>query len=167
MGFPLNNQGPASERGDGAVRVWLSQRQWMAILQDTERRGSNDDIRGSGVVSENQRESPRLPTLNDARCMLRLGDRTDDRGTYMVRLRDISSSGLGFYSVHAFSSKTRCTVAIQASEGRGLVCAGRVVWCRPEDDGLHNVGIQFDRPIDPSRFSTTGDGGDFLPDVPC
>lgn len=106
--------------------------------------------------------------------MIRLGDNTGDHGVYLVRLRDISASGLGFNSAMPFVSKTRCTIALQAQDGHGLVCAGRVVWCKHEDQGLHNVGIQFDRPIDPTRFSPPDQVSDpdapdpeDYPDIPC
>ncbi len=163
MSYPAMRPDADGDREDGAVRLWISERQWMAILQDTERQGPSTPDAADGPV-ENQRQSPRLPAPEDARCMIKLGDRTQDHGTYLVRLRDISRSGLGFFSAHAFASKTPCTVALQDGEGHGMVSSARVVWCRPIDGGLHDVGIRFDQPIDPSRFI---DDTPELPDVPC
>ncbi len=148
------NPDPADDRHDDTARLWLSQQQWMSILERVERQ-----VLDSTPQGDNQRQSPRLPAPHHARCMIRLGHPCPDRGTYQVRLRNISTSGLGFLSAAPFQPKSRCTVALQDAEGHGLVCAARIVWCRALDDDLSAVGVQFDKPIDPERFvvETTDD----------
>ncbi len=163
MAQPIQNNEPSDplkSQQDGAARVWMSQRQWMAVLENTERRAREvrEDDQASGV---DLRQSPRLPLPEDARCMIRMDENSDDHGTYLVKLRDISATGLGFNSIQRFNARTRCTVAIQDPQGHGLVCAARIVWCKSVDDEHHDVGIQFDQPIDPTRFS------DDTLNVPC
>ena len=153
-------------RQDGAVRLWISQRQWMAILQDTERQALQAQAPEADAL-DCQRQSPRLPAPEDARCIIRLGENTRDHGTYLVKLRDISATGLGFNSAQPFAGKTRCTVALQDGDGHGMVTAARVVWCQPLEGGMHNVGIHFDQPIDPARFGQDSLDTEPPPNVPC
>lgn len=157
MAYPAFQHDPTDHQRDGAVRLWLSQRQWMSVLEETERKARQTSER-DGMPADNQRQSPRLPAPEDTRCLIRLGDNTDDHGTYLVQLANVSATGLGFNSAHAFTPRTRCTVALQDPQGHGLVCAAGVVWCRPINDQVHDVGIQFDQPIDPSRFTSQTPG---------
>jgi PilZ domain len=147
MAYPAFNQPPQDDRQDDTVRLWLSERQWMSVLQRVELNERDD-----GYTDENQRQSPRLPAHEEARCMIRLGHPSSKHGTYLVKLRNISDTGVGFISAEPFEPKTRCTVALQDAQGQGLVCAASVVWSRQIDEGLEAVGIRFDQPINAERF---------------
>jgi len=147
VAYPAFNQPPQDDQQDDTVRLWLSQRQWMTVLQ-----GIENSTRDGPSAYDNQRQSPRLPTHKHARCMIRLGHPSPSHGTYLVELRNISDTGVGFFSAEPFQAKTRCTVALQDDQGQGLVCAASVVWSRQVDEGLHAVGIRFDQPIDADRF---------------
>lgn len=160
MAYPELNREQPNDRLDGAARIWLSQRQWMSVLEGTERQARESQA-DTDPFTDNKRESPRLPAPQDTRCLIRMGDNTDEHGTYLVRLRDVSATGLGFNSAHPFAPTTRCTIALQDRGGHGLVSSARIVWCKPIEDQLHNVGIQFDQPIDAARFTCD------LPDTPC
>ncbi len=141
--YPASNPDSSNERQDDTVRLWLSQQQWMSVLQNTERRARQIDF----PQADNQRQSPRLPAPSDTNCIIRLGQNVEHTGTFLVKLRDVSATGLGFYSAQPFPPKSRCTVALQDAQGHGLVCAASVVWCKSIDDQLNDVGIQFDQPI--------------------
>ncbi len=132
----------------GAARLWLSQRQWMALLQDAERSAREAPSDHSDDDNPNRRTYPRISVPEHIRCMIRLGDNTGQHGTYLVRARDVSPTGLGFSSEQVFQPRTRCTVAFQDGQGRGMVRSAVVVWCRPVDDHWHDVGVRFDQPID-------------------
>lgn len=149
MPSPALNHEQNDDQSDGTVRLWLSQRQWMSALERIERQARQ--VRFTG---DNQRQSPRLPAPHEARCLIRLGHTGPRQGTYLVQLRNISATGLGFLTAATFEPKTRCTVALQDSEGHGLICAASVVWCKELRENLHAVGIQFDQPVDPDRFFT-------------
>ncbi len=132
----------------------------MSVLEGTERlarESAADNVPETGT----RRAETRLPAPEDARCLIRMGNNTDEHGTYLVRLRDVSTTGLGFNSTQPFAPNTRCTVALQDTEGHGLVCAARIVWCKPIQEPLHDVGIRFDQPIDTTRFTCDS------PDIPC
>jgi len=148
MAYPAFNQPSPEDRQDDTVRLWISQRQWMSILQRVELNQRDDDF----TDDDCQRRSPRLPAHELTRCMIRLGHPSPSHGTYLVTLRNISTTGIGFLSAEPFEAKTRCTVALQDADGHGLVCAASVVWSRQVDEGLQAVGIRFDQPIDAQRF---------------
>jgi len=145
---PSFNEQPQDNRRDDTVRLWLSQRQWMTVLQRIEQDTQAPDF----ADDDCQRSSPRLPAHEHARCMIRLGHPSPTHGTYLVKLRNISATGIGFLSAEPFEPKTRCTVALQDAQGHGLVCAASVVWSRQVDEGLQSVGIRFDQAIDAQRF---------------
>jgi len=156
--FNADPPGIPEDRRDDTVRLWLSQRQWMSVLEGTERRARQADF----PREENLRQNPRLPAPQQTRCMIRLGQQADHSGTFMVKLRDVSTTGLGFFSAQPFTPKSLCTVALQDGLGHGLVAAARIVWCRSLDEQHYDVGIQLDQPIHADWFAT-----DTQEDIPC
>lgn len=157
VAYPAENPTPQENKRDDTVRLWLSQQQWFAILQNTERKSREAE----SAPEDDQRRSPRVPAPKDMQCMIRLGENAQHTGTYIANLRDISTTGLGFCSAQPFAPKSRCTVALQDAKGHGLVCAASVVWCKAIDEQLNDVGIHFDQPIDAIWFA--GDPLDRIP----
>ncbi len=143
MAQPAFNPAPQNDPHDDTVRLWLSQQQWMSVLESIERQARQTDP----PTPDNQRQNPRHPANQDMRCLVRMGLHADHAGTFLVKLRDVSASGLGFYSAQPFTPKSRCTVALQDGQGHGLVAAASIVWCKSTGEQLHDVGIQFDQPI--------------------
>lgn len=150
------------------ARLWLSEQQWLSILERVERGPRNspvaelaDDphqLAGGESDATGHREHPRLAA--SFRCVIRLappGNRESDHGTYLVHTRNISAGGLGFVHDHELHAGTRCTVALQPQQGKGLIVPARVAWCRDiqrlaEDVTTFDVGVQFDRPINIDGF---------------
>lgn len=157
MAYPAFHPDDRDDRRDGTVRLWISQQQWMAVLEGTERLARERESDGQQTPLVNRRENPRLPAPEDARCLLRLAENASHHGTFMVKLRDVSDAGLGFYSAQPFDANTRCTVALQDLYGNGMVCSANIVWCKQVDEDLFDVGVRFDKPIDPLRFASPGE----------
>lgn len=147
------------------ARLWVSDQQWLAILDRVERGPSDEELRRQSVDyaggesdASGHREHARHAV--NFRCMIRLAppqQTQDDHGTYVVHSRNISTGGLGFVHDQELHPGTRCTVALQSSEGKGLIVSARVAWCRgisriAEDVTTYDVGVHFDRPIDVSGF---------------
>lgn len=144
---------PGHADQDQALRVWLSDQQWMSILERIERqsRGTTPGEGPADAGSERRDPSdPRRPI--GARCLVRVGSQGREAGTYMVRTRNISAGGLGFVHHHDLRPGTRCTVALQADNGRGMIISGRIAWCREVlqlelEDAAYEIGVRFDQPI--------------------
>lgn len=140
---------PVSPLEVDSTRLWVSDRQWMTILRNTEK------ARPVGVLDgPDRRTEHRYAT--DCRCILRWGG-ADSSGTYAVRARNISSGGLGFIHRQALPKDTRCTLALQPEACPGMIIAGRVAWCRPlplieADQDVYEIGIQFDTPVNLEPF---------------
>lgn len=150
MAEPARQFGQGDTPQDDTVRLWLSQQQWMSVLQNTERKAQKPTV----SMPDDLRQSPRVPAPSDMHCIIRLGKNADHAGTFIVKLRDISATGMGFYSAQNFASKSRCTVALQDADGHGMVCAASVVWSKSIDEQLNDVGIQFDQPIHAQWLTT-------------
>ena len=156
------------ERYDAdTTRLWISDRQWMAILQDVEATAPSADANPEDAV---ERDPYRFvggagPATGDRsharhaapfRCVLRLAPADQphaDHGTYLVHCRNISAGGLGFVHTAPLHPGTRCTAALQPARGQGTILAARVAWSRAiqraaEDTTRYDIGLEFDRPLD-------------------
>ncbi len=141
---------PDDPNEDQSTRLWLSDRQWMALLERA-RRAKAEPLTVESSPGDRRGEN-RLPT--SCRCVLRWGGKA--AGTYAVRAVNISSGGLGFVHRHPLDTGTRCTLALQVEGHNGMILAGRVAWCKPltsdHSEDTHEVGLQFDQPIDLEPF---------------
>ena len=144
---------------EDALRVWLSDQQWMSILERIERQSREDrpvDFASAAAGERRQTDDPRQPIT--ARCLIRVGAHGEEAGTFLVRTRNISSGGLGFVHHHDLPPGARCTVALQLDDGQGMILSGRVAWCREVlqlevEEAAFEIGVQFDRPINLGEFS--------------
>jgi hypothetical protein len=150
---------PAGGQNEGeALRVWLSDQQWMSILERIERQAQCDG-QWVNVDEGGDRRDPQDPRQPiSARCIIRVGAHGEEAGTYIVRTRNISAGGLGFVHYHSLRTGTRCTIALQTDAGQGMIVAGRIAWCREVmqlevEDATYEIGVQFDRPIGLGAFS--------------
>ncbi len=141
-----------------ALRVWLSDQQWMSILERIERRSRAGEPVDFAPAEDERREpsDPRRPIT--ARCLIRVGSYGEEAGTFLVRTRNISSGGLGFVHNHDLKAGSRCTIALQLDDGQGMILSGRIAWCREVlqlevEQAAFEIGVQFDRPIALGNFS--------------
>lgn len=131
-------------RGLDTTRLWVSDQQWLAILERVQR--------GQPVELGEDSDCRRLHAREsyECRCMLRLSGLA---GTFIVRTRDISGGGLCFVHGQSLRASTRCTIALQGENGPGRILSAVVAWCKEieffdPDLEAYEVGIKFDTPID-------------------
>ena len=139
------------------ARLWISEQQWLNLLTRV-RQGVAPAPRVGGLSgATGDRRHARLAP--DFMCLVRLGPAGPEgtfQGTYQVSTRNISAGGVGFVHDRPLTRGTRATVALQPPAGPGVVLSGRVAWCREihdfTDRALHQVGVQFDQPVDIDPF---------------
>lgn len=146
MWFWRKKQGPEKLE---TYRDWLSEAEWQEAVERIRHRPMNFN----GGERRDDR-SPRYETIQ--RCLLRVErPRKGVLGMLLVRTRNISSTGMCV--VHGGNVPRRCraTIVLESAGGGGLITEGTVVWCRKVrgcDAPAHEIGIQFDQPVDVSGF---------------
>jgi len=72
--------------------------------------------------------------------------------TLIVSGRNLSADGLGFLHAGPLEEGTSCRVRLVNLQGQEEHVDAIVAHCRPAKGNLHEVGVKFDRSIDPDRF---------------
>lgn len=137
------------QEGVDTTRLWVSDQQWLAILERVQR--------GQPLDLDGDRDSRRLHPREacSMRCLLRLGGTC---GTFIVRTKDISAGGLRFVHGQPLRPSTRCTIALQPQHGMGRILGAVVAWCKevefadPDLEG-YDIGVNFDAPVDTRAFT--------------
>ncbi len=86
------------------------------------------------------------------RCVLRMKQKEGPAAVYLVRSRNLSEGGLGFFFGSYMHPGTVCHFAIMGLDGQGQLVVGVVRWCRHVARTLHECGVQFDAPIQIESF---------------
>lgn len=139
---------PARQESD-STRLWISDQQWLTILERVQRGQPSFDTLPQGRC---RRLHERTPFA--CRCLVRLNGAA---GTYIVRSQDISSGGLRFVHGQPLRASTRCTIALQADSGPGRILSAVVAWCKEieffdTDVEAYEIGVKFDSVIDVRPF---------------
>jgi hypothetical protein len=140
-----DTDGFESDARPDSLRLWMSDQQWLSLLERIARSGMEYD--GLNRRATRQRRHPKT-----MRCVLRLGYPGKTPGTYVVRSRNISSEGLGFIHGGPIAPGTRCALALETDDGAGVIVSSRVAWCKSIDMDVYDIGMQFDKAIDINRF---------------
>lgn len=80
------------------------------------------------------------------------GSRAEVPPCYLVRPRNISSGGLGFFHGAYLHVDTPCHIDLRTARGETVTVAARVVHCRHVTGQIHEVGAAFDTPIEVEPF---------------
>jgi hypothetical protein len=75
---------------------------------------------------------------------------------FLVIPRNISKGGLGLLHGGFVYSGTRCVARLRTIDREFVLAAGRVMHCRCVRGRIHEVGVQFDEPIDVENFVRVG-----------
>lgn len=71
---------------------------------------------------------------------------------YLVRPRNIAAGGAAVLHGGFIHFKTRCTIALRNLEGKHVMQTGIVRHASLIKGHIHEIGIQFDEPVDVSQF---------------
>ena len=72
--------------------------------------------------------------------------------SHKVRMRNISTSGIGFFHTAFVHKGTRCYIALRSVNGAGVAMGGTITWCRFLSGSTHEVGMQCDESVDLTQF---------------
>ena len=111
-----------------------------------------------GYAGDERRQEPRYPC--DERVELIVEMRhpgSSEPVRYLVRPRDISRGGVGFLHGGFVYEGTCCRTILLTAAGEPLVRDGQAVRCRHVRGHVHEVGLRFEKVIDPERFVASRD----------
>lgn len=137
-------------------------------LSDAERKLVLDRLDGTGIGREGQSGPPRGP---EKRRQRRWAYRADQIGVtvehpgggvsrYLVCARNISAGGLSFLHGGFLHPGARCRLSLVRLDGGDEPIDGTIASCRLVEGRVHEIGLRFDRQIDPTlylRFDSSDD----------
>lgn len=127
----------------------ISDKEWTSILDEVETHARMKSTDQDAC----KRPLPRYQRL--MRCIVRVNHPGGTPATYLVRTRNISEGGLGFFHGGYLHTDTPCLVLMQTMDKQSLVVQGRVAWCRLVQGRCHEVGVQFNKQIAVEPFLKT------------
>jgi hypothetical protein len=68
--------------------------------------------------------------------------------SYKAKSRDISNSGVSILLGEPIRPGTPCVTTLVTAEKRGVKSTGSIIRCRQVKNGVYDIGIQFEQPID-------------------
>jgi hypothetical protein len=71
---------------------------------------------------------------------------------FIVRPRDISTGGLSFLHGSFLHPGRACVMVLKATDGERVLVSGRIIRCRCFRGRIHEVGMQFEKPIEVESF---------------
>jgi len=133
---------------NGKLRsLGLSETEWSTMISALEAQK-----RPANRLPQERREGAAHRFLMEAYGGLKLV-LPDYRSTsHKVRIRNISTGGVGFFHNAFVHCGTRCYVALRSISGQGVAIAGEVTWCRFLSNSTHEIGVRSDEAIDLTQF---------------
>lgn len=143
MGSGRLEQFESDEATKDALR--LSERQQRALLAYLDNQ-CNDMI-----DLDEQRVDQRFDFSSSA-VLVRIGQPGGTSGTFIVRPRNLSRTGMGFLHGSFCYPGSPCEVLLPTCEDERAALSGRVIRCRHVRANVHELGMQFAQPIELGRF---------------
>lgn len=98
--------------------------------------------------------------------VLRIQQPGGDAMDFLVRPRNLSTGGLGFLHGGFVYPGSICIVTLVSHDGSNVVARGKVVRCACVTGRIHDIGVQFDAPIEIDNFVVKGgDSNAGMPEV--
>ena len=99
-----------------------------------------------------RRRAPRVRYQDIARLAVRLGDEQIGRLLYAMIPRNISRTGMSLLHGQFVYNGTTCVVGLKTLGGELASVRGKVGRCRLVTGRVHELGIDFDEPIELADF---------------
>jgi len=116
----------------------LSEKQWGVLIKTLEA-GKGPTM----AATRCRRDADLVRYLHVKRAGLRVVHPGGRATSHLVRVRNLSSGGVGFIHGSFLYPDTACHVAIQTRHGDSVALAGAVTWCRHIGGKSHEIGLRF------------------------
>ncbi len=110
-----------------------------------------DDLAGEPSGPE-RRKSPRASYQSVTRLAVLLENEQMGRRTYALAPRNLSCSGISILHGKFVYGGTGCVVGLQALDAQVVPVLAKVIWCRLIKGRVHELGVQFESPIELDEF---------------
>lgn len=121
-------------------------------LTDAEHAKLQDESYHNPGTAKAGAERVRFPKGTSIRVEMMYSDGT--RAFLLSPGRDLSESGIGVFHNSYVHTGVACIVTLRTIDGESVMRTGRVRRCIHLRGSVHEVGIQFDQPLDLSLFVT-------------
>jgi CheY-like chemotaxis protein len=98
-------------------------------------------------AGKERRRQSRVPYEHRAGLIVQMHHPGGSVATYLVRVRDLSTGGVGFLHGSFVYCGTRCTMALLTTDGKTVCVEGKVVRCSHVRKHIHQIGLRFNTPI--------------------
>ena len=123
----------------------ISANEWDTVLSRLEQEKRSQ-------FSDEKRSEERFLYRNILGLIMEIPESTGDIANYLVKSRNLSRTGLSLLHGQAIPIGTHCMVTLVKSNYSQDRCHGNVIRCRQIEGCVHEIGLQFDRPIDLSAY---------------
>lgn len=123
----------------------ISDAEWRQLADELDREAADANFAA-------QRAYERVPYRNMIRAVCEVDHPGGNRVKFVVRTRDLSASGVGFFHGQYLHPGSRCTIYLTCSQKGPQKLPGTVRRCEYLDGRVHQIGIQFDNLIEPSHY---------------
>jgi len=133
-----NSVGEVGEPGPDESAV--SDAEWSKLTQDA--------VTELLYMGRERRDEGRQRSKRVLLMVVRVEHPGGTEAAFRATSRDISSMGVGFLHGTFIYPETQCMVAVPTSDGRYAAIHGKVARCQLISGGQHEVGVEFDAPVD-------------------
>ena len=142
----MSEKSPSETKSDALDILKLSDHEWRQLADELDREAAqNPEIMA-------KREHERVPYRNMVRVLIGVNHPGGNHARFLVRTRDISARGIGFFHGGYLHPGSRCYMLLGARD-KGLVkIPGTIMRCEHLRGRIHQIGIRFDEVIDVNDF---------------
>lgn len=102
-----------------------------------------------------KRKGDRLSYRSTARMVLLDPAGRKEEHCFVVHTRNLSELGVGLLHGGFIHPGTVCRMGMTTLDGAEQEITGKIAWCGYVSGRIHQIGVKFDDPVDPSQFIST------------
>lgn len=127
----------------------LSSSEWTKLQHDLDKQNTTPE-------SEQRHSAVRTSMKDGALALLRILTESSQAPHFRIRCRNISSTGIGFMHGQFIHPGTEVEIIFITQKREGVIVNGKVIRAQLVDGHIHNLGVQFDEPIDLDEIVAMG-----------